>query len=106
MIEVVRYGLAILALWLALRGIRRMWRARWRLTPAPVAYAALAGAALGGSLWLAVTAPETAAAAVGGALGWLVERSGLAAAWDAIVGWVVQRLADAVDAVLESLGLR
>lgn len=106
MTAVAHYALAVVALWLALRGIWRLWRARLRLTPAPVVYAVAAGGALGLSLWLAATPGPEAADTVGDVLRWLVEHSGLAAAWDAIVEWATQRLADAVDALLETFGLR
>jgi len=100
--HVASFALAVIALWLALRGLWRMWRTGLRVTPAPVVDAVLAGAALGLAVWLAVTPTEVVAETLGGVLAWLLERSGLAGAWE----WLVERLSERVDALLETLGLR
>ena len=102
MTHVASFALAVTALWLALRGLWRMWRTGLRVTPAPVVDAVLAGAALGLAVWLAVTPTEVVAETLGGVLAWLLEQSGLAGAW----GWLVERLSERVDALLETLGLR
>jgi hypothetical protein len=99
---VASFALAVIALWLALRGLWRMWRTGLRVTPAPVVDAVLAGAALGLAVWLAVTPTEVVAETLGGVLAWLLERSGLAGAWESLV----ERLSERVDALLETLGLR
>jgi hypothetical protein len=104
--DVASFALAGIALWLALRGLWRMWRTGLRVTPAPVVDAVLAGAALGLAVWLAITPTEVVAETLGGVLAWLLERSGLAGAWEWLVERASERLSERVDALLETLGLR
>lgn len=96
---------AAVALWYALKGLLRMWRARWDVTAGAVGCLVVGAAALGLALWVEWAGAEALGDAAGDVVGWLGDRLGVDAWWERLAGWARRQWLEVLRQLREMAGV-